>query len=401
MWTKQRTRQGDTLSSLARDYNTSVEKILAANSIEVRPSDRYLSQQAQAYMLPTNLPRPKLAKLVRERDIHKWVRSIGGECDAIREGSQTQTLRFLSCAPGAYCRFTADTAINLPARKRIATLAGLGAVSVMDTVGYLNSLKQWAKDFGDYVVKNANTNEENVDSWRDGFIAGMNGKINVATRADSSGVPAFVRDARLIQKVADYATAKTEEAKQFNRSLAARFSSMVAQVQAGVAASIRSVADSIQSPTPTPPVDAAGATKAPGKEAPAKASKNTRAGTSAGGTFRRTFRPTTTTLDMVRQGRATLARGQSGPAVREAQALLKVSTDSLFGSQTENAVKGVQTSSQLPVTGILDQDTLRALESPVLAPTTEVAKDNTMLYVGIGAAVLVIAAFVAKRRKAA
>jgi len=501
MWTKQRTRQGDTLSTLARDYGTTVEQIVAANGVcpPAQHSDRYLSQQAQAYMLPTNLPRRTLSKLVLERDIQKWVRAIGGDCEDIREGSQTQTARLLSCPPGHYCRFTSDTAINLPLRKRLAgvSLGGLGAVSVMDTVAYLNSVKQWAKDFGDYVVNNANTNEDNVDSWRDAFIGGMNGKINVATRADSSGVPAFVRDPSLIQKVADFATAKAIEAKQFNRSLADRLSAMAADVQAGVAAALRSVADTL-APGAPPAVPAstktAGSTAQPAASdilAPVRAGTATvkrgqkgaavsavqslllqklpkakiPSGFSADGDFGpRTetavknfqtvaslavngvvdkstllalegsvsvnvaldpstgrgggsFTPTSTTLADVRAGK-TLARSQSGAGVREAQALLNakgirgsdgkaLTVDSLFGAQAESAVKAAQARASLPTSGVLDRDTLLAIESDfarVGAPLVQaqsLGKSNTMLYVGVAAVALLAAAAVAKKRKRA
>jgi len=413
MWTKQRTRQGDTLSKLSRDYGTTVEKIVAANGVcpPSQHTDRYLSQQAQAYMLSTNLPRPALSKLVLERDIQKWVRSIGGDCEDIREGSQTQTTRLMSCPPGHYCRFTSDTSVVLPARKRLATLAGLGAVNVMDTVAYLNSIKQWAKDFGDYVVNNANANEDNVDSWRDGFVVGMNGRITVATRADSSGVPAFVRDPSLIQKVADFATSKANEAKQFNKSLADRLSAMVADVQSGVASALRSVAAAVSPGTAPAPAALPAAATTPA------ASTSTPAPAKARATGSSSFVPTSTALADVRSGK-TLSRPQSGAGVREAQALLKakgirgangkvLAVDSLFGEQTEGAVKAAQTRAGLPTSGILDRDTLLAIESDfarVGAPGVQaqtLGKDNTMLYVGVAAVVLLAAAAVAKKRKRA
>lgn len=503
MWTKQRTRQGDTLSTLARDYGVAVEQIVAANGVcpPSQHSDRYLSQQAQAYMLPTNLPRRTLSKLVLERDIQKWVRSIGGDCEDIREGSQTQTARLMSCPPGHYCCFTSDTSINLPLRKRLAGLAGLGAANVMDTVAYLNSVRQWAKDFGDYVVNNANTNEDTVDSWRDGFVAGMNGKITVATRADSSGVPAFVRDPSLIQKVADFAAMKASEAKQFNRSLADRLSAMVADVQSGVASAMRSAADALSpgaapaAPAAAPaastaasasdilaPVRAGTATVKRGQKGAAvsavqtllsqklpkakipsgftvdgdfgprteNAVKNFQTSVSlavngvvdkstlralegavavnaalapSASTSPRTgrgggsFTPTSTTLADVRTGK-TLARPQSGAGVREAQALLNskgirgadgkvLDVDSLFGPQTESAVKAAQTRASLPTSGVLDRDTLLAIESDfarVGAPGVQaqsLGKSNAMLYVGVAAVALLAAAAVAKKRKRA
>ena len=494
MWTKQRTRQGDTLSKLSRDYGTTVEKIVAANGVcpPSQHSDRYLSQQAQAYMLPSNLPRTSLSKLVLERDIQKWVRSIGGDCEDIREGSQTQTTRLMSCPPGHYCCFTSDTSIVLPMRKRLATLAGLGAVAVMDTVAYLTSIKKWAEDFGDFVVNNANTNEDNVVSWRDGFVASMTRKINAATNADSSGVPAFIRDPSLIQKVADLAASKADEAKQFNRSLADRLSAMVESVRAGAASSLRAVADAVTttippSSQPHPPTTTTAAStealasvragkatlkkgqkgaavsaaqsllsqKLPKAKIPAGftvdgdfgkktenavknfqttanlavngvvdqstlraleagASVNTAlTATASGRSTGPVFASTSTTLAQVRQG-STLAQGQSGVGVREAQALLNakgikgkngkaLAVDSLFGVQTEAAVKAAQTRASLPATGTLDSTTLQAIESDFAAAlpaiqTQTLGKNNTLLYVGSAAALLLIVAVVAKKR---
>ena len=492
MWTKQRTRQGDTLSKLSRDYGTTVEKIVAANGVcpPSQHSDRYLSQQAQAYMLPSNLPRTSLSKLVLERDIQKWVRSIGGDCEDIREGSQTQTTRLMSCPPGHYCCFTSDTSIVLPMRKRLATLAGLGAVAVMDTVAYLTSIKKWAEDFGDFVVNNANTNEDNVVSWRDGFVASMTRKINAATNADSSGVPAFIRDPSLIQKVADFAASSALDAKQFNRSLADRLSAMVADVRAGVASSLRAVADASSTgtaPTPAPPTTTTAAStealasvragkatlkkgqkgaavsaaqsllsqKLPKAKIPAGftvdgdfgkktenavknfqttanlavngvvdqstlraleagASVNTAlTATASGRSTGPVFASTSTTLAQVRQG-STLAQGQSGVGVREAQVLLNakgikgkngkaLAVDSLFGVQTEAAVKAAQTRASLPATGTLDSTTLQAIESDFAAAlpaiqTQTLGKNNTLLYVGGAAALLLIVAVVAKKR---
>lgn len=374
MWTKQRTKQGDTLSSLARAYGTTIEKILAANSIEVRPSDRYLSQQAQAYMLPTNLPRAKLAKLVRERDIHKWVRSIGGECDAIREGSQTQTLRLLTCAPGAYCRFTADTAINLPMRAR---LAGLGAVASSDVAVLVRGIPAKAQVMADAVVGTIKTQAEKA--WRDTFLEQVQQLTTAALKKRPDGRFNFEADKTFVARIMSFIEKGVAEAEQeFS------FAASVRRVVDDNVRAVRAVLDSISAPAPALPAPTTPA-KADKKPAPAQ------------------FRPTAATLDAVRRGQASLSRGQSGPAVRELQTLLLVSADSLFGAQTEAALKQVQTDKGLPVTGVLDSATLQAIEAPTSAPVTmQVAKDNTMLYVGVGVgAVLVVAALARKRRKAA
>lgn len=382
MWTKQRTRQGDTLSSLARDYNTSVEKILAANSVEVSPGDRYLSQQAQAYMLPTNLPRPKLAKLVRERDIHKWVRSIGGECDAIREGSQTQTLRLLSCAPGAYCRFTADTSIILPMRAR---MAGLGAVASSDVAVLVRDIPVKAKVMADAVVGIVQTQAEKA--WRETFLEQVQQLTTAALKKRPDGRFNFEADKTFVARIMSFVEKEVAEAEQeFS------FTASVRRVVDDNVRAVRAVLDSISASAPAPaPTQPA----LPAPTTPVKAGKKP---TSSG------FRATPVTLDDVRRGQLSLSRGQSGPGVRELQTLLKISADSLFGAQTEAALKQVQTASSLPATGVLDRATLQAIEpasASAASASMQVAKDNTMLYVGVGAAVLVIAALAAKRRKAA
>lgn len=379
MWTKQRTKQGDTLSSLARAYGTTIEKILAANSIEIRPSDRYLSQQAQAYMLPSNLPRAKLVKLVRERDIHQWVRSIGGECDAIREGSQTQTLRLMSCAPGAYCRFTADTAINLPMRAR---MAGLGAVASSDVAVLVRGIPTKAKVMADAVVGIVQTQAEKA--WRETFLEQVQQLTTAALKKRPDGRFNFEADKTFIARIMSFIEKEVAEAEQeFS------FTASVRRVVDDNVRAVRAVLDSISAPAPAQPA-------LPAPTTPVKAGKKPTSSR---------FRATPATLDDVRQGQASLSRGQSGPGVRELQTLLKVSADSLFGAQTEAALKRVQTASNLPATGVLDRATLQAIESASASASAsasmQVAKDNTMLYVGVGAAVLVIAALAAKRRRKA
>jgi peptidoglycan hydrolase-like protein with peptidoglycan-binding domain len=77
-------------------------------------------------------------------------------------------------------------------------------------------------------------------------------------------------------------------------------------------------------------------------------------------------------LDDVRGG-TTLARGQSGPGVEDAQAKLNaalkgsgmpsLATDGLFGPKTEANLKAYQESRGLPATGVMDKDTLAALDA--------------------------------------
>ena len=77
-------------------------------------------------------------------------------------------------------------------------------------------------------------------------------------------------------------------------------------------------------------------------------------------------------LDDVRAG-TTLARGQSGPGVEDTQARLNaalkgsgmpsLATDGLFGPKTEANLKAYQESRGLPATGVMDKDTLAALDA--------------------------------------
>jgi peptidoglycan hydrolase-like protein with peptidoglycan-binding domain len=53
--------------------------------------------------------------------------------------------------------------------------------------------------------------------------------------------------------------------------------------------------------------------------------------------------------------------GSKGDAVKKVQELLGLSADGDFGPGTEKAVKAFQKKSSLPVTGIVDQATLKAL----------------------------------------
>jgi len=80
-----------------------------------------------------------------------------------------------------------------------------------------------------------------------------------------------------------------------------------------------------------------------------------------------------------------------------------MTVDSLYGDQTEAAVKAAQTRASLPVTGTLDRATLQAVESDFAAAlpalqTQSLGKSNTMLYVGGAAFALLIVAAVAKKR---
>lgn len=74
------------------------------------------------------------------------------------------------------------------------------------------------------------------------------------------------------------------------------------------------------------------------------------------------------TLADVREGKAVLKRGMfNSQAVKELQALLKVSADGDFGPNTETAVKAAQTKAGMAASGQVDADTLAAIEGKVVA----------------------------------
>jgi peptidoglycan hydrolase-like protein with peptidoglycan-binding domain len=54
--------------------------------------------------------------------------------------------------------------------------------------------------------------------------------------------------------------------------------------------------------------------------------------------------------------------GSKGSGVKNVQTLLKLKADGIFGSGTEKAVKDFQSKKNLPVTGIVDQATFKALK---------------------------------------
>lgn len=75
----------------------------------------------------------------------------------------------------------------------------------------------------------------------------------------------------------------------------------------------------------------------------------------------------------VKNGNATMGRGDSGSGVTEVQAALrrsgqKIAVDGLYGPKTEAAVQEFQRAHDLPDTGIVDKDTLAALEKAAPAP---------------------------------
>ena len=486
MWTKQRTRQGDTLTTLARAYGTSVNDILAANDVcpPSQHSDRYLSQQASAFMLPSNLPRASLSKLVLERDIQKWVRSIGGDCEDIREGSMTQNARLLTCPPGHYCHFSSDVSINLPFKKRIVSLSGLGASSSADLAFQVSDLRGRAKTQADRVVDSL-TFDGDAKAWRTTFLAQVDTLVTAAMGKDANGKFNFERNPALVTKIATFIVQETKDAQKelgFAAALTQQFDDI-----ASTARSIANAVDSALVVSDAPPTTTTAASstalasvrtgkatlkkgqkgaavsalqsllsqKLPKAKIPAgftvdgdfgtkteNAVKNfqTIASLAVNGTVDQStlraleagasvnaalpatasgrstgpvFASTATTLALVREG-GTLAKGQSGAGVREVQALFNakgikgkdgksLTVDSLYGDQTEAAVKAAQTRASLPVTGTLDSATLQAVESDFAAAlpalqTQSLGKSNTMLYVGGAAVALLIVAAVAKKR---
>lgn len=82
-----------------------------------------------------------------------------------------------------------------------------------------------------------------------------------------------------------------------------------------------------------------------------------------------------TRLAAIAAGSTVLAKGVSGPTVQKLQQALvdmaftiPAGPTGFFGPETENALKNFQSAAQLPVTGQLDADTMKALEKHAPAP---------------------------------
>lgn len=489
MWTKQRTRQGDSLTSLARAYGVSIEKILLANGITppAKHTARYLAQKSQEYQIPANLPRAAMSKLVMEYDIQRWVRSVGGDCEAPRPGSQAQIKHLIACAPGYYCRFTKDTAIELPVKKRL--LGGLGAVSSVELGVQLASAKTDAKAAADQLVNSMSDwrviDKPKAEAWRANFTGQVEQLVTAALKKDSSGRHNFERDPSMVTRIVNFvqqeiATAKTEFSPTAAlvaslESALFKFSQVVAVLTDAPMPEDPST-PSTPAPTKTGPlaqVRAGKATLKRGAKGPAveelqtllrgvlpasaipagfkvdgdfggrtetavknfqRANKMTANGvvnaavmrvldsglvassasvtsSSKGSGAQATLILTKFSLADVRAGKASFARGQRGPGIAEAAALLMakapVSTGTpvdAFGPQMEAAVRTAQEMAKLPVTGRMDQATVAALDKlpDLTALTTSSSKSNTLVYVGVGAVLLLLlagGATAAKKRR--
>jgi hypothetical protein len=351
---QQKTRRGDNLTSLARAYATSVDEILLANDMlpSSRHSDRYLSEKAREYLIPSNLPRAQLSKLVLEYDIQRWARGVGAECADIRHGSQTQVAKLLSCPPGHYCRFDADCEIVLPTNQR--TLAGLGAVTSVDVALQLNDLKARARATALAIVDDISSirliDKPRAEAWKNAFISQVGQLVDAALKKGANGKHNFERDPSLVTRINTFVKTETDEARaQF--SFSANVEALVNSLR-GKSATLTASLTSTAVPAP-----------APAKQNPSA------------------FRSTSTTLADVRSGKSRLERGQSGAGVRELQTLLtqkghSLVVDGLFGPVTETTIKAFQTGAKLPATGRCDQPTLQALEAPVL-PTISTAVQSS------------------------
>lgn len=67
-------------------------------------------------------------------------------------------------------------------------------------------------------------------------------------------------------------------------------------------------------------------------------------------------------LDDVRQGRAVLREGMRGPAVEYVQKKIGASANGVFDAGTTAAVKKFQASIELPGSGIVDKETIEAID---------------------------------------
>ena len=418
MWTKQRTRDGDDLSTLARAYGTSIDKVLSANGIRTPEdhTDRYLAAKAQEYLIAVNLPRPMLSRLVLERDIQQWVRHLGGECEELRAGSKAQIQKIMACAPGCTCHFTSDNEVVLPARKRAVVLHGLGEASIVEVVTQLNSLKTEARKVADKVVDEASVfaDGDEVKGWRDGFVFNVDKFVGEAGRLVEQNKLSLASNK--VKLIKDYIASAGSQASGFvNVGFFNNASSTLLNTVASIASSVADLASSLATSTQPAPTPAPAPARTPPKDSSA--------------------------LAAVRAGTATLKRGAKGAAVTELQNLLckvnlTVQVDGAFGPQTEAAVKDFQKFRDLPVTGIVDATFMRDLDAviavggkatmrsrpapkakaPAPAPVVKTEqvvapppppppvvarKDNTVIYAAAAAAVLLVAAVALKKKRAA
>lgn len=411
MWTNQRTQQGDTLVSLARAYNVSVEKMLAANSIRTpkEHTDSYLSKRAQECMIPSNTPRKVMSKLILEHDIQRWVHNVGGECIPLRAGSKAEMTRLMACVPGEFCHFSDESIINLPQKKRLGEFAGLGALSVIDLVNQANALKVEAKKAADKIVASASfmADDEVVQDWRTNFLFQVDRLLANASKPDAQGIPLFVRKPNLLKLIADYiADAKNQTTGFVEGGL---FDNATTTLRTTIANVLSAAAAFVVPTTVTPP-----STKTP---APSK--KDTSA------------------LAAVRAGATTLKKGAKGAAVTELQTMLHqvgltVGIDADFGNKTKGGVEDFQRFRNLSVNGVLDAATLRDLDAvvaaggkatlgkkasggaartakatvatvpvvvePAATPVVQTRSSNTMLYAAVGLGVLLVAGAALARR---
>lgn len=411
MWTNQRTQQNDTLVSLARAYNVSIDKLLAANSIrtESEHTDSYLSKRAQECMIPSNLPRKTLSKLILEQDIQRWIHAVGGDCPPLHAGSRADTMRLLSCAPGEFCHFSSDSIINLPQKKRLGEFAGLGALSVIDLVNQANALKVEAKKAADKIVASARflADDDIVQDWRASFLFQVDRQLTNASKPDAQGIPMFVSKPILLKLTADFiADAKNQTSGFVEGGL---FDNATSTMRSAIA-SVLSAAAAFVAPTAATP---------PASKTPASSKKDASA------------------LASVRAGASTLKRGEKGPSVTELQMMLRqvglaVGVDGDFGNNTKGGVEDFQKFRNLTANGVLDAATLRDLDAvaaaggkvtlgkrasggtartakaaaatalavvePVAPPVVQTRSSNTMLYAAIGLGVLLVAGAALSRR---
>ena len=411
MWTNQRTQQGDTLVSLARAYNVSIDKLLAANSIRTprEHTDSYLSKRAQECMIPGNLPRKTLSKLILEQDIQRWIHNVGGDCPPLRAGSKADTMRLLSCAPGEFCHFSSESIINLPQKTRLGEFAGLGALSVIDLVNQANALKVEAKKAADKIVDSASfmADDDAVQDWRTNFLFQVDRFLTNASKPDAQGIPLFVSKPNLLKLIADYiADAKNQTTGFVEGGL---FDNATSTMRSAIASVLAAAAAFVAPTAATPP---AAKTSAPSKK-------------------------DTSALASVRAGATTLKKGAKGAAVTELQTMLRqvglsVGVDGDFGNNTKGGVEDFQRFRNLLVNGVLDAATLRDLDAvvaaggkatlgkkssggtargakaaaatvpavvePVAPPVVQTRSSNTMLYAAVGLGVLLVAGAALARR---
>jgi hypothetical protein len=267
----------------------------------------------------------------------------------------------------------------------------MGAVAAADLAVSLIATKGKANAAAESIVSNAGILDTiDARAWRDRFLSTFEMKVDNATRRDSTGKYNGQRNPTLVKEIATLVRNSLSEAEQkFDTSSAAAnpmrdLASQIEQLHSEFAASTSTAA---AAPAPA-------TTKAP---APS--------GRSTGPTYT----SVSVSLDQIRSGAASLRIFQRASAVGDVQTMLRakgkigkdgrpLEIDSLFGPNTEFAVKSFQLDKGMSASGVVDKATLDALEGRAAASAPRGGGDLPVGLIAAGVGLVVVAGIVAARR---